>query len=472
MKFLRSWYQQSSLKVKWSLGGSAAIFFTFFIFSSIQYTVIRQVMLHEELQNLSQELNEIVNFYRNKPFASIDEIQTNSDLIKQFLEKDQRIVVIDATGQQFAVIPFHGTLNMPDFYFEPVKEKTVEFRDENHKKICVARAPILLSGFKGYIEIIDPLTRYHQMMTSLFLIMSILGAVSLLLSGFIGFLMAKHFLKPMKKLSDTMQSIRKKGFQERMEPSESQDEMGELTNIFNEMMDRIELSFNQQRQFVEDASHELRTPVQIMEGHLNLLNRWGKNDPEILNESLQASLQELGRMKNLVQELLDLSKVEEVESKTSVQDTVVIKTLNRIVKNFELIHEDFDFLLHHNKLENAVAQISENHFEQIMIILLDNAVKYSEKVKKVDIIVEENIKYIKITVRDYGVGIPESDLSKIFYRFYRVDKARSRAKGGNGLGLAIAKKLVEGYSGTISASSKLGEGTSISLSLPLHHYGR
>ncbi|MGV3463775.1 MAG: HAMP domain-containing sensor histidine kinase [Heyndrickxia sp.] len=470
MKFLRRWYQQSSLKVKWSLGGSAAIFFTFFIFSSIQYTVIRQVMLHEEATNIGQELSEIINFYKNRPFSSIEDIQNNTDLIKQLLEKDQTVVILN---QNMDGIYIRKNDNKkPKYFFEPVKEKTVDLNTIDGKKILVGRAPIVSNGFSGYIGVFDPLTRYHQMMTSLFLIMSILGAVSLLLSGFIGFLMAKHFLKPMKKLSDTMQSIRKKGFQERMEPSKSQDEMGELTNIFNEMMDRIELSFNQQRQFVEDASHELRTPVQIMEGHLNLLNRWGKNDPDILNESLQASLQELGRMKNLVQELLDLSKVEEVESKISVQNTVVIKSLNRIVKNFELIHEDFDFLLHYDKLENAIARISENHFEQIMIILLDNAVKYSEKIKKVDIIVEESKADIKITVKDYGVGIPESDLSKIFYRFYRVDKARSRAKGGNGLGLAIAKKLVEGYSGTINASSTLGEGTSISIALPLRNEGR
>ncbi|KQL53837.1 histidine kinase [Heyndrickxia shackletonii] len=468
MNYLRSWYHKSSLKVKWSLGGSAAIFFTFFIFSSIQYTVIRQVMLHEEATNISQELSEIINFYKNRPFSSMEDIQNNSDIIKQLLEKDQTLYVLNQKLQGFAISKTDNKKPKSLIEYEPVKEKTVDLTTIDGRKIYVGRAPIVSNGFSGYIGVVDPLTRYHQMMTSLFLIMSILGAVSLLLSGLVGFLMAESFLKPMKKLSDTMKSIRKKGFQERMEPSESQDEMGELTNIFNEMMDRIELSFNQQKQFVEDASHELRTPVQIMEGHLNLLNRWGKNDPDILNESLQASLQELGRMKNLVQELLDLSKVEQVENKSAFQNTVVIKTLNRVVKNFELIHEDFDFLLHYDQLENGIVRMSENHFEQIMIILLDNAVKYSEQIKKVDIIVEESKEDIKITVKDYGVGIPEKDLPKIFHRFYRVDKARSRAKGGNGLGLAIAKNLVEGYSGTISASSTLGEGTSISLTLPHH----
>ncbi|MBS4173132.1 HAMP domain-containing histidine kinase [Bacillus sp. FJAT-49736] len=469
MNILRSWYQKSSLKVKWSLGGSAAIFFTFFIFSSIQYTVIRQVMLHEEGQNLSQEISEIVNFYKNKPFASIDDIGTNKDLIKQFLEKDQRMIVIDDHGQWVAIQDKSKDIR---FYFSPVKQKTIELTEEDNKKIYIARAPVISSGFNGYIEVIDPLTRYHQMMTSLFIVMSILGAVSLLLSGFIGFLMAKHFLKPLKKLSDKMRSIRNKGFQERMEPSSSQDEMGELTNIFNEMMERIEKTFNQQKQFVEDASHELRTPVQIMEGHLNLLNRWGKNDPDILNESLQASLQELGRMKNLVQELLDLSKLDQAERKSSDQNTVIINALNRILKNFELIHEDFDFFLHYDKLDSAMIKVSENHFEQMMIILLDNAVKYSDKVKKVDIIVEQSNDLLKITVKDYGVGIPEQDLPRIFHRFYRVDKARSRAKGGNGLGLAIAKKLIEEYAGSIEASSIVGEGTSITLTLPLSMYGR
>jgi two-component system, OmpR family, sensor histidine kinase ArlS len=468
MILIRSFFQKSSLKVKWSVGGSAAIFFTFFIFSSIQYTVIKQVLIHEESQNVSQELNEIVNFYKNRPFGSLDDIQTNRDLIKQFIEKDQSVLIVNQNGQGVALYKNNTTT----FYFEPVKEKRVDLLEENSKKVYVGRAPIISNGFNGYIEVIDPLTRYHQMMTSLFIVMSILGAVSLLLSGFLGFLMAKNFLKPLKRLSDTMQSIRKKGFQERIEPSQSKDEMGELTNLFNEMMDRIELSFNQQRQFVEDASHELRTPVQIMEGHLNLLNRWGKNDPDILNESLLASIQELGRMKNLVQELLDLSKAEQVEGKSNDQNTTIIKALNRIIKNFELIHEEFQFFLHYEHLENAIVHISENHFEQIMIILLDNAVKYSEKVKNVDIIVEEVKGNLKITVKDYGVGIPEKELSKIFHRFYRVDKARSRAKGGNGLGLAIAKQLIEGYAGEIDASSVIDEGTSISFSLPLKQYGR
>lgn len=462
MKRIKNWYRGQSLKVKWSIGTSAAIFFAFFFFSFIQYHVVSQWMLHEEKNNISQALDEISIFVKQGGnFADNEEIKN------QIYEKDLTIQIFDAKGNKVTIKnPEAPTYVIP---FSPVSNKTVELYTTKHKKIYLGRAPVRFDGFSGYVAIVQPLTRYHQMMGSLFFIMSIFGGIALLLSGLIGFLMAKGFLKPLQKFSTTMKKIRKKGFHERMEPSNSKDEMGELAHIFNEMMDQIELSFNQQKRFVEDASHELRTPVQIMEGHLKLLNRWGKKDPSILDESLHASIQELDRMKNLVQELLDLSRAEQIEIKTRDHSTLLIKTLSRIIKNFEVIHENFTFELIEHKLKNSTVQISENHFEQIMIILLDNAVKYSDEIQKVDVSIEEDHdhKMVRITVRDYGLGIPEEDLSKIFHRFYRVDKARSRAKGGNGLGLSIAKQLVESYEGDIRATSELGKGTSITFSLPV-----
>lgn len=469
MNYLQNWLRKSSLKVKWSLGASAAIFFTFFIFSFIQYHIISRVMLHEENNNVRQVLDELAIFFQQRGgVITQDAFKDNMELANQIIEKDQTIRVLDHYGNQITISTDEEKAIKSLYYipFQPVQKKTVDLLETNQEKIYVGRAPIHSREFTGYVEVIQPLTRYRHTMSSLFLMMTIFGAIALVMSGLFGFLMAKNFLKPLQKLSATMKKIRRKGFHERMEPSNSKDEMGELTNIFNGMMDQIELSFNQQRQFVEDASHELRTPVQIMEGHLKLLNRWGKNDPNILDESLHASIQELERMKNLVQELLDLSRAEQVESKISDQITLLLKTLNQVIKNFELIHEDFEFQLHYKGLKNTTVHIGENHLEQIMIILLDNAVKFSDQIKKVDIFITEENDCTKVTVKDYGVGIPNEDLSNIFHRFYRVDKARSRVKGGNGLGLAIAKQLIESYSGEINASSNLGEGTSITLTLP------
>lgn len=150
----------------------------------------------------------------------------------------------------------------------------------------------------GYIQVINPMTSYNSMMGKLLATMFLLGAVALFISGMLGYLLAQNFLNPLTKMAKTMNDIRNNGFQKRIEPTViTKDEIGELTIVFNDMMVQIERSFEQQKQFVEDASHELRTPVQIMEGHLKLLNRWGKDDPEVLDESLNASLTELERMK-------------------------------------------------------------------------------------------------------------------------------------------------------------------------------
>ena len=132
-----------------------------------------------------------------------------------------------------------------------------------------------------------------------------------------------------------------------------------------------------------------------------------------------------------------------------------------------MIHPDFVFNLDDDVDEDVNVQIYRNHFEQILIILLDNAVKYSTDRKEIHISVAQDDYAIQIAIQDFGEGIGQGDLQKIFNRFYRIDKARSRDKGGNGLGLAIAKELLDGYQGTISVESVLNHGTIFRISLPI-----
>lgn len=464
MKRIKPWLK-GSLKVKWSVGASIAIFLTFLIFGFLQYTLISRWLLHEEASSVAQVLDDLDSRVQN-----MDDLLSNRLLFQQVLEKDQSIRILDKSGKSVLVVRSEHSSNAK-VPFVPVHSKVVSLMETKNEKILIGRTSFHSQSFNGYIEVIYPLYRYERLMRNVLFVMLVAGGIGLLLSALLGFIMAKNFLKPLQKLASTMQSIRKKGFQERMEPSQSKDEMGELTNIFNEMMDQIERSFNQQKRFVEDASHELRTPVQVMEGHLNLLNRWGKNDPVVLEESLQASLQELSRMKKLVEELLDLSRAEEMKIMKNDTGTDLIHVVERIIRNFKMIHEHFDFHFKYEKKEDYLVQISENHLEQILIIIVDNAIKYSDQITKVDIRLEKDANDAALIIKDYGIGIPEVDLPHIFHRFYRVDKARSREKGGNGLGLAIAKQLVEGYGGTIHASSKVGEGTEITIKLPLYKSG-
>ncbi|WP_163652855.1 HAMP domain-containing histidine kinase [Listeria sp. PSOL-1] len=469
-----------SLKFKWTFGASAAIFLTFFLFSFAIYQGISKMLLNEEEQKANSLLvatasNEVLKSGNISNDELNKGVMDDSKAINQRMQ-DQVIVLYDKKDQRI------NNYYYPQYHDIGVKDYSKYFIADTNvietikptidgQKMIVSQSPIISNSDNltvvGYVQVINPLTSYNKMMNKLLVTMFILGAVALFISGMLGYLLAQNFLKPLTNLARTMNAIRKNGFQKRIEATNnSRDEIGELTTVFNEMMSRIETSFEQQKQFVEDASHELRTPVQIMEGHLNLLNRWGKNDPEVLDESLKASLTELDRMKHLVQEMLDLSRAEQVSQTKELQITSVNDTVEQVRRNFEVMYEDFLFTLKEDG-SDLKAMIQHNHLEQLLIIIMDNAVKYSGDSKEVDLHLYRDKDQIRVAIRDYGVGISEDEIDKVFNRFYRVDKARSREKGGNGLGLAIAKQLVEGYLGTIRATSEPTKGTTITITLPL-----
>ena len=154
-----------------------------------------------------------------------------------------------------------------------------------------------------------------------------------------------------------------------------EDELAELGRLFNKMLDRMQRYIEQQQQFVEDVSHELRTPVAIIQGHLSLLKRWGKDDPAVLDESIEASLQEIARMKSLVQEMLDLSRAEQVEIQFGKEITDAKEVGLQVFNNFQMIHPDFTFVLDDDLKDITNVQIYRNHLEQVLIILMDNAVE-------------------------------------------------------------------------------------------------
>lgn len=290
------------------------------------------------------------------------------------------------------------------------------------------------------------------------------GIVSIGLAYFISRLISK----PIEEIHDIIASINEENIEtKRLIVPKKNDEFAIVSQQFNELLDKISFYISQQKHFVEDVSHELRTPVAIVEGHLKLLNRWGKDDPEVLEESLTASLSEIQRMKTLVQEMLDLSRAPQVREQYKDATTEVVATLEQIVTNFKVLYPDFTFIADIDTKKEIISPIYRNHFEQVIIILLDNAVKYSMNRKEIIVSLSPTAEAVEIGIQDFGMGLSEEDKKKVFSRFYRVDKARSRERGGNGLGLSIAKELIEGYNGKISVTSHLNQGSVFKVKLPI-----
>ena len=320
----------------------------------------------------------------------------------------------------------------------------------------------------GHLQIINRMAKLTEMKKQLqklyiqLLIMEALVAIGL------AYFISRLISKPIEQIHDIIASINEENIDsKRLIIPKKNDEFAVVSQQFNELLDKISFYISQQKHFVEDVSHELRTPVAIVEGHLKLLNRWGKDDPEVLEESLEASLAEIKRMKTLVQEMLDLSRAPQVREQYKDATTEVVDTLTQIVSNFKVLYPDFTFVLDIDSKADLLSPIYRNHFEQVIIILLDNAVKYSTNRKEIIVSLSTVADQVEIGIQDFGMGLSEEDKKKVFSRFYRVDKARSRERGGNGLGLSIAKELIEGYNGSISLTSHLDQGTVFKVKLPI-----
>ncbi|UAK94690.1 HAMP domain-containing histidine kinase [Granulicatella adiacens] len=320
----------------------------------------------------------------------------------------------------------------------------------------------------GHLQIINRMAKLTEMKKQLQKLYIQLLIMEALVSIGLAYFISRLISKPIEQIHDIIASINEDNIDsKRLIIPKKNDEFAVVSQQFNELLDKISFYISQQKHFVEDVSHELRTPVAIVEGHLKLLNRWGKDDPEVLEESLEASLAEIKRMKTLVQEMLDLSRAPQVREQYKDATTEVVDTLTQIVANFKVLYPDFTFVLDIDSKADLLSPIYRNHFEQVIIILLDNAVKYSTNRKEIIVSLSTVADQVEIGIQDFGMGLSEEDKKKVFSRFYRVDKARSRERGGNGLGLSIAKELIEGYNGSISLTSHLDQGTVFKVKLPI-----
>lgn len=465
---LKKWtgfYFRMPIKFKLTFWSTLLIMVLFVGYNALQYMIMEKWIIHREKKNVQHSMNSILNYFLEEEEEFRPE---NLTKIRQYLDKmnrdDQRIRILGADNRPMLTI----TDNVPEAGLEAVSVpgQQVGIYKMDGYSLLILRCPLIIHDFNGSVEIVKSLAQFERLTKSISQVMYVFALGAVVLSILVGWLLTRNLLKPLQAMAQTIRDIKDKGMQERMRPSLNGDEISTLMVMFNGMMDQVEDAFRQQSRFVEDASHELRTPIAIIEGHLALLRRWGKEDPAILNESLDASLEEFARLKRLVLELLALTRAEkDLQTAEALLDNPA-EAVGIIIERFALIHPDFRLETDLQGLSDVSLPIAIEHLEQILLIILDNAVKYSLELKEVSIKAGVNGTQAEIEIIDYGMGIPAKDLPYVTERFYRVDKARSRELGGTGLGLAIAKRLVERYEGMLSIRSKELSGTTVTISLP------
>jgi heavy metal sensor kinase len=274
----------------------------------------------------------------------------------------------------------------------------------------------------------------------------------------------RRSLQPLQEMSQMAGAISAEDLREaKLQLSHAPTEVKELSQTFNMMLSRLSDAWEQQRQFVSNISHELRTPLTVVLGYLQSLLRRSANLNDYQKEALETAAAEADRTVRLLQDLLDLARADSGYMQFHLEPVVLNGLVQEVVEMAEAVS---DRTIQIKSVETITATADRDRLKQVLINLIDNAVKYSSTDDPIQVILEHTGLNAIIHVRDYGVGIPLHDQSRIFERFYRVDEARARSTGGHGLGLAIAKTLVDGMGGSITVRSKPAEGSDFAIVLP------
>ena len=289
--------------------------------------------------------------------------------------------------------------------------------------------------------------------------MLVFGGICIYLVYLVGRHIGKKVLDPITELTETASRMSVENLSQRIDVPETNDEVRELCITFNSMMDRLEDSFKKQERFVSDASHELRTPISVIQGYANLLNRWGKNDSVVLQESIDSIIAETQHMSKMVRKMLFLAKSD--RNKIEIEKGVI--SLNEIaesvVKDMNMLDEgrDVKFLSEND----AFIFADGNLIKQLINIYIENSFKHTDEGGEIDVKVWHDGEYAYLSVKDNGTGIEDSKIPYIFDRFFKADESRSGKVPGTGIGLSIAKQIIDIHGGQVEVKSRVGEGTEI-----------
>ena len=270
----------------------------------------------------------------------------------------------------------------------------------------------------------------------------------------------------LKRMSDALGRVDAGDMDAHIPAEAISSELRPLAIAINDMLNRIESSYEAQAKFVSNASHELRTPIAVIQGYANMLSRWGSEDPETLQESIEAIKSEAESMKQLVNQLLFLARGDNDTMHLEMTDVNIRALMEEVLREETMIDSGHNI---NAKFVDTPVMINcdAGLIKQVVRILFDNSIKYTPAGESITLKLESRANFAQITVQDEGQGIPSELLPHIFDRFVRADESRTRNSGGSGLGLSIAKQIVDKHGGKISVQSAEGIGSKFTVILPL-----
>jgi heavy metal sensor kinase len=295
--------------------------------------------------------------------------------------------------------------------------------------------------------------------------LGISALVIIVLVGVGGAFLASRTLKPVDRMTGTAQHISESDLSQRIDVN-SEDELGRLASTLNKMIERLEVAFKRQRQFTADASHEMRTPLAVIEAESTLALEKERTVAEY-RKSLELISREVDYMSEIIGKLLFLARSDAGKEPLKIEDVNLFELITQLGADMDVLAREKGLNFNLGTIENVTVQGDKVKLRQMLLNIISNAIKFTPKGGNISTtLIKQKDKAI-VTVTDTGIGIAPDHLPLIFERFYRVDKARSRSEGGSGLGLAIANQIAQAHKGKIEAESEVGKGSTFRLILPI-----
>ncbi|CDB74635.1 MULTISPECIES: cell wall metabolism sensor histidine kinase WalK [unclassified Clostridium] len=441
------------------------IFLEFSIISSIiivsiicVYSVVQLISMN--MLTIEYEEEQIEKRYEELSYI-LSNIELKDNTLNDIIKDDDEIIRI----YQDNYIKYKSKNDIWDkIPLSTNEELKVNFRYIDWDLYVVLDGKIEIDNKDYRIQIVHGDTIFDEIMENYFQTLLISLFIGIILSIIGAIYLSKRFVGRLKNLSNTINEVKENGIKYRVEISNTNDEFDKVNILFNDMLDEVEEAFNEQSRFVSDASHELRTPLTALQGHLRMIKRWGKNDKERLEKSLDICISETERLTKIVGDLLTLSRCDnEIINLSEIEKIQAKQIILQIIEHYKILNNTTKFKLIMD--ENLMLKIKQDHLKQILIIFIDNAIKYNDKDECViDINIFEKNENILFNIRDNGKGIPKDEIPYILNRFYKVDKSRKN-NNSFGLGLSIADKIISLYGGRIKIYSEEGIYTEIVLKI-------
>jgi two-component system heavy metal sensor histidine kinase CusS len=434
------------------------------VFSSI-YFVVKEVVIFNIDRDLRYELNkhtEEVEVVDNKlSFINMEEWE----------EREHREVQVNPVFIQIVNVKGEIMGRSPNLKNDSLRfsdAHTSEFYNQliGDQRVRTARIALKNRGaISGYILAAMSLESSITVLQKLQNILLVSFAVVLIVLFFFSRILAGRLIRPIKNLSESMDHINRNNLDERVELPSKKDEIYNLSFNFNRLLDRIEKALIRERQFTADASHQLRTPLAVLKGTLEVLIRRGRDQKEY-EEKISFCIHEIDRMSKSAEQLLTIARIDNYQVNTKQESEAINSLISAILFRLK------DEINQHNIKINVSYQLEEPYqvdayySDLILENFISNAIKYSYNGAEINIIIKRTKGGIACSVCDTGIGIIETELEKIFDNFYRSDAVNHGIIKGNGLGLAIARKAADSIGAELKVESTINKGSCFTLFYP------